>query len=67
MLRKLTEYGKTVKITLIELGQTQSWLISEIKKKLPDKYVDSSNLGKIFTGEINSPEIISAINEILGI
>lgn len=48
-------------------SKTQTWLIEEVKKKLPNKYLDSSNLYKIMTGELNSPEIVAAINEILDI
>ncbi|MGN1133347.1 MAG: hypothetical protein ACI4RN_02715 [Oscillospiraceae bacterium] len=63
----MTDYGIQVKIKLMKSGKTQDWLIDEVKKKLPNKYLDSSNLYKIFTGQINSPEIQSAINDILGI
>lgn len=63
--RPLTEYGMQVKMELLKGGQTQAWLISEIKKRLPDKYVDNSNLYKILTGQIKSREIVGAINEIL--
>lgn len=52
---------------LLKLNKTQAWLISEVKRLLPDRYLDTSNLYKIMTGEINSPEIVAAINEILDI
>ena len=52
---------------LLKRGQTQEWLISEIQKLLPEKYVDNSNLYKILTGQINSKGITAAINEILDI
>ena len=39
----------------------------QVKKILPDKYLDTSNLYKIMTGEINSPDIQSAINQVLNI
>lgn len=65
--RALTEYGKTVKGKLIELNETQEWLVGEIKKILPDSYVDSSLLNKVLVGDVNNSKIIPAINKILGI
>jgi hypothetical protein len=65
--RPLTEYGKRIKICLMNLNRTQAWLIGEVKKILPDKYLDTSNFYKIITGEIDSPDIKSAINQVLGI
>lgn len=66
-VRPLTDYGITVKTKLLQLGKTQQWLIDEVKKKLPDKYLDTSNMYKILTGEINSKDIVGAINNILNI
>lgn len=66
-VRPLTDYGITVKTKLLQLGKTQQWLIDEVKKKLPDKYLDTSNMYKILTGEINSRDIVGAINNILNI
>ena len=65
--KPLSEYGKRIKIALIEQNKKQNWLISEIKSRYPDIYIDSSNLYKISIGEITSGKVISAINEILGI
>lgn len=65
--RPLTEYGIAVKLELLKAGKTQKWLIDEVKRILPDKYLDTSNLYKILTGEINSPDIQSAINQVLEI
>lgn len=65
--RALTEYGKTVKGKLVELNETQEWLVGEIKKLLPESYVDSSLLNKVFVGDVNNSKIIPAINKILGI
>lgn len=63
----LTEYGKDIKIKLIEKNKNQAWLISAIKEKCPTAYVDCSNLNKVLTGKIQSGKIITAINEILEI
>ena len=42
----------------------------ELMDKIREKtglYVDSSYLARIFNGKCNSPKIVDAINEILGI
>lgn len=64
--RNLTEYGIKIKTELLRQGKTQNWLIDEIKQKT-DKYVDTSNLYKLMTGQIANSEISGAINEILNI
>ena len=63
--RPLTEYGVEVKVKLMKLNKTQKWLIEEVKKLLPETYLDSSNLYKIMTGEIKSIKIETAINRVL--
>ncbi len=63
--RPLTEYGVAVKVKLMKLNKTQKWLIEEVKKLLPETYLDSSNLYKIMTGEIKSIKIETAINQVL--
>lgn len=63
----LSDYGKSVKIKLLEMGKKQEWLISEIRNRFPNIYVDGSNIYKILTGEIKSGKVVSAINEILQI
>lgn len=65
--RPLTEYGMEIKVRLLKLNKNQNWLIEEVKKLLPNKYLDTSNLYKIMTGEINSKDIQSAINQVLDI
>ncbi len=65
--RALTDYGLEVKTRLLKLCKTQKWLIEEVKKILPNKYLDTSNLYKIMTGEIKSPDITKAINQVLDI
>ena len=63
--RPLTEYGVEVKVKLMKLNKTQKWLIEEVKKLLPETYLDSSNFYKIMTGEIKSIKIETAINQVL--
>ena len=63
--KPLSEYGKRVKIALMEQNRKQDWLISEIKNRYPDIYIDKSNLYKILVGEIKGGKVVEAINEIL--
>lgn len=65
--KPLCDYGKKVKIALMEQNKKQEWLIAEIKSRFPDIYVDGSNIHKILTGEIASGKVVNAINEILAI
>ena len=65
--KPFSDYGKKVKIALLEKNKKQEWLISEIKARYPDIYVDSSNLYKILVGDITGGKVVSAINEILAL
>lgn len=62
--RQLTEFGKDIKRSLIDLNRTQEWLISELKSKT-GLYMDSSLLYRIMTGTVNNPKWEAAIKEIL--
>ena len=64
-MRELTDYGKRVKCRLIELNQTQKWLEASINERT-GLYMDRSYIGKILTGQLASPKVIAAINDILG-
>ena len=66
MVKNISEYGKTVKMRLIELGKDQNWLIGEVRSKT-GLYFDSSYLHKILCGTEKSEKILAAINETLGI
>lgn len=63
-MAQVTDYGKSVKKRLIDIGQSQEWLIRQIKEKT-GLFCDGGYLYKIFIGERNAPSIVSAINEIL--
>lgn len=64
MKNKYSDFGKQVKIRLIELDRTQEWLISRCKEKT-GLFIDSSCLNKVLTGRSNSATIKNAISEIL--
>lgn len=61
---QITAYGKQIKKRLVDLDQSQAWLIQEVIKKT-GLYLDSGYLYKIMTGERKAPTIVAAINEIL--
>lgn len=65
-MAQLTAYGREVKKRLIDLGQTQDWLINQVKEKT-GLFCDGGYLYKIFTGDRKAPSIVSAINDILEI
>lgn len=62
----LTEYGTAIKTELAKRGKTQNWLIAEVKKMFPERYLDVSYLNKIMTGQVKRSEIMNAIDRILG-
>ena len=63
--KALCEFGVCVKHRLVELNRTQLWLISETKKLLPNRYLDSSYLHKLMVGEVRSDEVCGAMMEVL--
>ncbi len=65
-MAQLTVYGKNIKKRLVDIDQTQNWLIDEVKKRT-GLYLDCSYLLKIMTGRASPQTIISAICEILNI
>ena len=63
---KFCKYGKEIKKILVDLEQTQEWLIAQVRADT-GLYFDSSYLYKIMTGKIATPSIISSICKILNI
>ena len=72
-MAKTTDFGKAVKIRLIELDQTQEWLIEQVKERTGD-YFDSSYLHRLLSGKTpgdtgwnGKPGKAEVIREILGL
>jgi hypothetical protein len=63
-MARITDFGKSVKIKLLEDGHNQNWLIAQVREKT-GLYFDSSYLWKIMHGESATPGIVRAIREIL--
>lgn len=71
-MAKTSDFGKAVKIRLVELEQTQEWLITQVQERTGD-YFDSSYLSRILTGKLSGetgyngkPGKAEVIREILG-
>lgn len=71
-MAKTSDFGKAVKIRLIELDKTHEWLIEQVKERTGD-YFDSSYLHRILSGKLlaergvgNRPGKSQVIREILG-
>lgn len=63
-MTQLTVFGKEVKKKLVDIGQSQAWLMDKINGKT-GLFIDSSYMYKILTGKRNAPKIVSAIRDIL--
>lgn len=60
------DFGKQIKHRLVDLDQTQLWLIEEVKKETGN-YFDIGYLGRVLRGEKVKPELTDAIRKILSI
>lgn len=65
-MNKVCDFGKEIKLRLVEINQSQAWLIDEVKKDT-GKYFDSGYLHRILRGEVATPGIVSSICRILDI
>lgn len=61
--RAPTAFGIAVKTRLLELGQTQEWLIAACRERT-GMYVDSSTMYKLLTGQLNSYRLEAAVRDI---
>ena len=61
-----TDFGKAVKKRLIDMDKKQTWLIEEVRTRT-GLYFDDSYLSKVFTGKKETPSIVNAIREIVGL
>lgn len=61
-----TDFGKKVKIKLIQTDRRQKWLIERVQEKT-GMFLDVSYFQKIMRGERSPKKIVDAICEILEI
>ena len=63
-MAKFCDLGKEIKKRLVDINQTQAWLIAEVSKDT-GKYFDSGYLHRILRGELSTPGIVASIRKIL--
>lgn len=71
-MAQLSDFGKEVKIRLVEMNRTQNWLIEQVREQTGD-FFDSSYLHRILTGKTaarrgkrGKPGKVDVIRRILG-
>ncbi len=64
--KELCQFGKQIKKRLVDIDQTQKWLIAEVALDT-GKYFDRGYLHRILRGEIPTPGIVASICKILGL
>lgn len=65
-MTKVCDFGKEIKKRLIDIDQSQEWLIAQVKADT-GLYFDSSYMRRILIGTISTPRIVSSICKILDI
>ena len=63
-MTKICDFGKEVKKRLVDINQSQAWLIAEVQRDT-GKYFDSGYLHRILRGELATPSIVASIRKIL--
>lgn len=63
--KTLSDFGRAIKIKLIETNHTQNWLISMLKVRLPNNYIDGSLIYKILVGDVSRGKVVDEIKNIL--
>lgn len=63
-MAQFTAFGKEVKKALVDMGETQDWLMRRVESNT-GLFVDNGYLYKILTGRRKAPKIVQAIREIL--
>ena len=53
-MAKTSDFGKAVKIRLVELERTQAWLIAQVRERTGDASFDTSWLHRILTGKLSA-------------
>ena len=64
--KELCEFGKHIEHQIVEIRQTDKWLIDQVREDT-GKFFDRSYLHNIKTGELSTPSIVTSISKILGI
>ncbi len=65
-MAKVCDFGKEVKKRLVDLDQSQEWLIAQVHSDT-GLFFDSSYMHKILTGALKTPRIVESICKVLNI
>lgn len=65
-MAKVCNFGKEIKKRLVDIDQSQEWLIAEVARDT-GKYFDSGYLHRILRGDVFTPGIVASICKILEI
>ena len=72
-MAKTSDFGKAVKIRLIEMDKTQAWLIERVQEQTGDMSFDTSWMYRLLSGKLpgtrgcnGKPGKAAVIREILG-
>jgi hypothetical protein len=63
-MAQLTAFGKRIKKRLVDIDQTQDWLIEQVRQET-SLFFDGGYLYKIMAGKRNAPILSEAIRKIL--
>lgn len=66
-LKPCSDFGKNVKIKLLEMNKTQNWLIERLRTNLPNMCIDGSLLHRILVGKVKNGKVVDEIHKILEI
>lgn len=64
---RLLPFGKEIKKRLVDIDQSQAWLIARVREATGGMYFDRSYLSKIMTGQLSTPKIVQAIRGVLNL
>lgn len=65
-MTKVCDFGKEIKKRLVDIDQSQEWLIAAVAKDT-GKYFDSGYLHRILRGEISTRGPVNSICKVLDI
>ena len=64
--QKLCQYGKEIKKRLVDIDQTQEWLIRKVREDT-GLFFDGSYLYKVLVGKNRNPKIMASIERMIGL
>lgn len=62
----MTNEFRKVQAALVRRGHNTDWLAAQVRERT-GRYADRHYIGRVLNGKISSPNMVSAIEEVLGI